>query len=94
MSTGAAVALVNRRLRGGLGFYLRYDARTLPAYLAWRMMREGLYAIGLEPAQARSNQELIAQGYRSRSPGETRRTSWSSACSRRAAIDAFAESLP
>lgn len=48
-----AVAVVNRRLRpelGGLGVYLRYDAAALPVYVAWRMMREGLYAIGLEPS--------------------------------------------
>ena len=71
----AAVALVNRRLRGGLGFYLRYDARMLPAYLAWRMMREGLYAIGLEPATNPfgNPEELIAQGYPIvLRPGETR----------------------
>jgi hypothetical protein len=71
----AAVALVNRTLRGGLGFYLRYDARALPTYLAWRMMREGLYAIGLEPATNPfgSPEELIAQGYPVvLRPGETR----------------------
>ena len=48
-----SVALVNRGLRpevGGLGVALRYDARTLPVYVAWRMMREGLYAIGMEPS--------------------------------------------
>jgi hypothetical protein len=61
----AGVALVNRRLRGGLGFYVRYDKRQLPAYLAWRMMREGLYAIGLEPATNPfgNPRELIEQGY-------------------------------
>jgi hypothetical protein len=60
----AAVALVNRRLRGGLGFYVRYDKRQLPAYLAWRMMREGLYAIGLEPATNPfgNPRDLIEQG--------------------------------
>jgi len=70
-----AVALVNRRLRGGLGFYLRYDARMLPAYLAWRMMREGLYAIGLEPATNPfgTPEELISQGFPIvLRPGETR----------------------
>jgi Domain of unknown function (DUF4432) len=69
------VALVNRRLRDGLGVYLRYDRRQLPAYLAWRMMREGLYAIGLEPATNPfgNPKELIEQGYPIMlAPGETR----------------------
>jgi hypothetical protein len=94
----AAVALVNRRLRGGLGFYLRYDARSLPAYLAWRMMREGLYAIGLEPATNPfgNPEELIAQGYPLMlRPGETRRYELEFGVLDGAqAIDAFAESLP
>ncbi|MDQ3893651.1 MAG: aldose 1-epimerase family protein [Actinomycetota bacterium] len=70
-----AVALVNRGLRGGLGFYLRYDGRQLPTYLAWRMMREGLYAIGLEPATNPfgNPSELIEQGYPLMlAPGERR----------------------
>ncbi|HTW98679.1 MAG TPA: DUF4432 family protein, partial [Acidimicrobiales bacterium] len=48
-----SVAIVNRKLRselGGLGVYLRYDSTTLPVYIAWRMMREGLYAVGMEPS--------------------------------------------
>jgi len=73
-----SVALVNRALRpelGGLGVYLRYDARALPVYVAWRMMREGLYAIGLEPATTPfgTTQDLIAQGYPlMMRPGESR----------------------
>jgi hypothetical protein len=94
----SAVALVNRRLRGGLGFYLRYDAHTLPAYLAWRMMREGLYAIGLEPATNPfgNPEELIAQGYPIvLRPGETRRYELEfGVLDGEDAIDAFAEMLP
>jgi uncharacterized protein GlcG (DUF336 family) len=73
-----SVALVNRRIRpetGGLGVYLRYDARSLPVYVAWRMMREGLYAIGLEPSTTPfgSTSELIDQGYPLMlAPGERR----------------------
>jgi hypothetical protein len=70
------VALVNRSLRGGLGVYLRYDRAQLPAYLAWRMMREGLYAVGLEPATNPfgNPSELIEQGYAIMlAPGESRR---------------------
>lgn len=64
----AAVAFVNRRLRpdlGGLGVYLRYDSTTLPTYIAWRMMREGLYAMGMEPATNPfgNPSDLIAEGY-------------------------------
>jgi Domain of unknown function (DUF4432) len=70
-----AVALVNRRLRGGLGVYLRWNREQLPAYLAWRMMREGLYAIGLEPATNPFGdpRELAEQGYPIvLAPGENR----------------------
>jgi Domain of unknown function (DUF4432) len=93
-----AVALVNRALRGGLGFYLRYDARRLPAYLAWRMMREGLYAIGLEPATNPfgNPSELVEQGYPIMlKPGETRTYELEfGILAGEAEIDAFAESLP
>lgn len=70
-----AVALVNRRLRGGLGLYLRYDGRQLPTYLAWRMMREGFYAVGLEPATNPFGNPatLVEQGYPIMlAPGEKR----------------------
>jgi Domain of unknown function (DUF4432) len=93
-----SVALVNRQLHGGLGFYLRYDQRQLPTYLAWRMMREGLYAIGLEPATNPFGNptELIAQGNPIMlSPGETRTYELEFGLLAGAdEIDAFAESLP
>jgi len=93
----SAVALVNRRLRGGLGFYLRYDARRLPAYLAWRMMREGLYAVGLEPATNPFGipSELAEQGYPVMlAPGESRTYELEfGILVGSSEIDAFAESL-
>ncbi|MBV9359389.1 MAG: aldose 1-epimerase family protein [Chloroflexi bacterium] len=96
-----AVALVNPRLLpelGGVGVYLRYDQRQLPDYLAWRMMREGLYAVGLEPATNPfgSVPELIAKGYPVMlEPGETRRYELEfGMLVGRAAIDAFAAALP
>ena len=93
-----AVALANRRLRGGLGFYLRYDGNALPAYLAWRMMREGLYAVGLEPATNPfgNPSELAEQGYPVLlPPGESRTYELEfGILAGEAAIDAFAESLP
>lgn len=73
-----AVAVVNRQLRsdrGGLGVYLRYYHEQLPTYLAWRMMREGLYAVGLEPATNPFGEleDLKRQGYPvTMAPGEQR----------------------
>lgn len=55
-----AVGVVNRGTRpetGGTGVYLKYDKRQLPTYITWRMMREGLYAVGLEPATNDFGQE-------------------------------------
>jgi uncharacterized protein DUF4432 len=93
-----AVALVNRRLRAGIGFYLRYDRRQLPAYLAWRMMREGLYAVGLEPATNPFGDphELIERGYPIMlAPGEARTYELEfGLLAGGDEIDAFAESLP
>jgi hypothetical protein len=85
-----AVAVANRRLRGGLGVYLRYDARALPVYIAWRMMREGLYAIGLEPATTRFGEQPALL-----EPGERRAYELEFGVLDGAeAIDAFAASLP
>lgn len=96
-----AVALVNRRLRpeaGGLGVYLRYDRRQFPVYIAWRMMREGLYAIGLEPATNPFGEleQLLADGYPLMlEPGESRTYETEFGILDGAdAIDAFAASLP
>ncbi|MDQ6672813.1 MAG: aldose 1-epimerase family protein, partial [Chloroflexota bacterium] len=72
------VAIINRRLRpelGGLGVFLRYNHGSLPDYIAWRMMREGLYAMGMEPATNRFGEvpQLINSGYPIMlEPGETR----------------------
>ena len=41
--------LWNPSLDGGLGLRLRWDARTLPWMLVWRMLGEGAYVLGLEP---------------------------------------------
>lgn len=96
-----SVAVVNRRLRpelGGLGVYLRYDQRQLPTYIAWRMMREGLYAIGMEPATNPFDnpRELIEQGYPVMlRPGESRTYELEfGVLAGREAIDEFAGSLP
>lgn len=44
----ASAALVNRRL--GLGLSLRYRQHELPRYTEWKMMGEGDYVVGMEPA--------------------------------------------
>ena len=96
-----AVAIVNRRLRpefGGLGVYLRYDQRQFPTYIAWRMMREGLYAIGLEPSTNPFGEldDLLAQGYKLMlAPGESRTYETEFGILNGAdAIEAFARGLP
>ena len=72
MAAGAdgrvGAAVVNRQFKGldgGIGVYLRYDPETLPVYLEWRMMGEGLYAVGMEPSTNgfQTIPELIEAGY-------------------------------
>lgn len=70
------LALVNRALLdGGLGIYLRYSQAQLPVMIVWRMMAEGLYVYGIEPASSPfgSVSELSEQGWPVMlDPGETR----------------------
>ncbi|MCZ6679786.1 MAG: aldose 1-epimerase family protein [Candidatus Poribacteria bacterium] len=46
------VALVNRSFNDGqgIGLYIRYHRTQLPKFVQWKMNGEGLYVIGLEPA--------------------------------------------
>ena len=46
------VALVNPALNAGqgLGFYVRYRQRELPCFNEWKMLGEGVYTVGMEPA--------------------------------------------
>jgi hypothetical protein len=46
----AGVTLWNGALGDGLGLRLRWDATTLPWLHIWRMLGQGMYALGLEPA--------------------------------------------
>ncbi len=48
----ATVALVNRQFNHGqgLGLCLRYRPDELPYFWQWRMLGEGVYVMGLEPA--------------------------------------------
>lgn len=43
-------AVLNPALDGGLGLYVKYDPTHLPCLAQWKMMGEGLYAMGLGPA--------------------------------------------
>ena len=96
-----SVAIVNRAfagLTGGIGAYLRYDNRTLPNYVEWRMMGEGLYAVGVEPATNPFSTvpDLVSAGYPvMMQPGESRRYRLEfGVLAGEKAIDEFAASLP
>jgi hypothetical protein len=43
------VALVNRTLGDGFGYYLQFNRRQLPHFTEWKMMGEGMYVVGTEP---------------------------------------------
>ena len=70
------VALVNRSFRDGqgIGVYLRYQKEELPIFNQWKMMGQGLYVVGMEPANCRvdnRDEELGTLVYLE--PGEQRR---------------------
>jgi len=44
----ATALLTNSRL--GLGLFVRYRQKELPRFAEWKMMGEGLYVVGMEPA--------------------------------------------
>ncbi|MBI2914968.1 MAG: aldose 1-epimerase family protein [Firmicutes bacterium] len=46
------VAVANEEYAGGrgLGVYVRYDKTELPWFTEWKMMGEGVYVVGVEPA--------------------------------------------
>lgn len=45
-------AIVNRKLNNGegLGLYIKYPIAELPFLIEWKMMGEGTYVVGMEPA--------------------------------------------
>jgi hypothetical protein len=96
-----SAAVVNRGFKGidgGLGVSLRYDPSTLPVYLEWRMMGEGLYAVGMEPSTNTFGTvpELLEAGYPlMMEPGEERVYQLEfGILAGGEEIDAFAASLP
>lgn len=47
-------AIVNENLEGeGLGVYLVYKLEQLPNFIQWKMMGEGDYVVGMEPANCK-----------------------------------------
>jgi hypothetical protein len=44
----ATILCANPRIN--CGFFLRYRQRELPRFVEWKMMGEGMYVLGLEPA--------------------------------------------
>lgn len=51
LADGRAAALLhNPALCGGLALLIRFDPRQLPALIQWRMLDEGTYVMGIEPA--------------------------------------------
>jgi hypothetical protein len=44
------VALVNRSLDDGFGYYLKYKRSQLPHFTEWKMMGGGMYVVGTEPS--------------------------------------------
>ena len=62
---GVAVAVANERLQ--MGFQLEFSAKEFPYFFEWLHLREGAYAVGLEPsthdvggeAAARANGSMI-----------------------------------
>ena len=88
-------ALVNRELE--LDVYQLFDSHQLPAFMIWRQMGEGTYAVALEPGTNRAvpRSELRANGeVIELEPGEIRRYDLElGALNGTPAIDAFAARL-
>lgn len=74
----AAVALVNRKLHhgAGLGISIHFDPQQLPALMQWRMLGEGTYVMGIEPANCPTIEGRVEAEKRGTlpflEPGETR----------------------
>jgi hypothetical protein len=73
----AAVALANEKFNQnqGIGLYVRYRQSELPCFNQWKMMGEGVYTVGLEPATNRVTgraQERERGALKYLEPGETK----------------------
>jgi len=43
-------AIVNEKLLDGIAVYVKYQRSELPRFIEWKMMGEGTYVVGMEPA--------------------------------------------
>ncbi len=74
----AVVMLVNENLRTGEGLALaiHFDPRQLPALIQWRMLAQGTYVMGMEPANTPTIEGRVEAGKRGTlpflEPGEVR----------------------
>jgi len=70
-------AVINERLDGGLGLRLRFRKEQLPWMMQWRMMGQGTYVVGMEPANCptiEGRAEAVTRGTLPiLKPGEERR---------------------
>jgi hypothetical protein len=96
----AQVAVVNRTLNDGqgLGIYLRFRPDELPYLVQWKMMGQGTYACGLEPAtnpvEGRAKERAEGRLISLRA-GESRHYRLEvGVLTSRAEIEAFAAALP
>lgn len=48
----AWAGIANPELDGGMGLYVKFDPSTLPHLVQWKMLGEGMYVTGLEPANS------------------------------------------
>jgi hypothetical protein len=60
-------ALVNKKIAGGagFGFYLKYRKQELPHFIQWKMVGEGHFVCGMEPANS-----LVTGRDKARAAGE------------------------
>jgi hypothetical protein len=71
---GLATTLIANRLLN-LGLYIRFRQKELPRCVEWKMMGEGTYVVGIEPANCLvegRNRERIAGTLQFLEPGEQR----------------------
>ena len=48
----AYAAIINDKLLGGLGVYVKYRKPELPRFIQWKNLGEGTYVMGMEPANS------------------------------------------
>jgi len=48
----AYAAIINDDLYEGMGVYVKFNKKTLKRFVQWKMLGEGLYVVGIEPANS------------------------------------------